>query len=180
MNQSINTVLHLDKRAEVGQVPNPSCDYGTNGVTFRQRRPWIRLRLFETKRYAAIVHVHVKHEGFDILADLKQLRRMLHALAPGHLRHMNESLDSGFQLDERAVVGQVLYGPTNLGVFFEHLKCKSLLARLFGFQDKLAGKNNIAAFAVELDDSAFDLFAPESIQVFYRSNINLRTREEST
>ena len=115
MNQSINTVLHLDKRAEVGQVPNPSCDYGTNGVTFRQRRPWIRLRLFETKRYAAIVHVHVKHEGFDILADLKQLRRMLHALAPGHLRHMNESLDSGFQLDERPVVGQVNHSPSNTG-----------------------------------------------------------------
>ena len=40
---------------------------------------------------------------------------MFHALAPGHLRNMNETLDTGLQLNEGAIVGQVDHLADNAG-----------------------------------------------------------------
>src|SRR5206468_7807352 len=79
---------------------------------------------------------------------------------------------------EHTIIGNVLHRTTDFGIFAEHLERIRFLARLLGFQDKLTGKNNVAAFAVELDNPAFDLFAPQRIEILYRPNINLRTREK--
>src|SRR5437763_11135111 len=40
-----------------------------------------------------------------MIANVHQLRRMLHALRPGHLADMNQALDALLQFNERAVVG---------------------------------------------------------------------------
>ena len=50
--------------------------------------------------------IHAEHHRFDAVADVEIFDGCLTALAPRHLGHVDEALDAGLQLDERAVVGQ--------------------------------------------------------------------------
>src|ERR1700746_3771626 len=51
--------------------------------------------------------MHVEHDSFNLIARLHHFRWMLHAPRPCHLADVNQTLDSGFQLDEGAVIGDV-------------------------------------------------------------------------
>ena len=44
VDKPIDSLFDFDERAEVGQIANTAGNHGTDGVTFRQSRPWIGLR----------------------------------------------------------------------------------------------------------------------------------------
>src|SRR5262245_47969781 len=69
VHQTIDTVLDLDKRAEVGQRAHFPGDPRANVVANRQRFPRIRTYLFETEAYTAAVGIGFEDDRFDILAD---------------------------------------------------------------------------------------------------------------
>src|SRR6202012_387186 len=48
--------------------------------------------------------VHIDYHAFDNVADVDQLRRMLHALRPSHLTDVDQAFNSLLQFDERTVV----------------------------------------------------------------------------
>ena len=50
--------------------------------------------------------IDAEHHRLDAVADVEDLRRVLDALAPRHLADVDQPLDAGLELDERAVVGQ--------------------------------------------------------------------------
>src|SRR4029079_3976358 len=68
--------------------------------------PRVRLDLLEAERDAAAARIDAQDHGLDQVALIEDLRRVLDALAPGHLGDVDQSLDARLELDERAVVGQ--------------------------------------------------------------------------
>ena len=67
--------------------------------------PRVALDLLETERNAAAPLIDAEHHRFDGVADVQDLRGVLDALAPRHLRDVDETFDARLELHERAVVG---------------------------------------------------------------------------
>src|ERR1700736_4676872 len=104
VDESVDTVFDLDESTEVGEVADAALDDGADGVLVLKLLPRILLELLHAERDAAVAGVDAENDGVDLVAGLDQLRRMLHALGPGHLGDVNQSLDSLFELDECTVV----------------------------------------------------------------------------
>ena len=69
VNKTIDSFFDFDKRAEIRQISHAAGDHGADRVSLCQRAPGIGLRLLETERDAAIVHVDIEDDGFDILCQ---------------------------------------------------------------------------------------------------------------
>ena len=61
----------------------------------------------------------------------------------------------------------------NFGAFLQGLERERLLACMLGFENELAGQNDVATLAIELDDAAFDFFSSERVEIFDRPNVDL-------
>src|SRR5215470_393864 len=105
VNQTVDTVLNLDERAEVGQVSHAAFNRSADWVFVMQCVPRIRGKLPHSQRDSSFLRNHVEHYAFDLITDVNQLRRMLHTLRPRHLADVDESFDTLLQLYERTVVG---------------------------------------------------------------------------
>ena len=76
------------------------------GYLLGQLVPRVALDLLQAERDAARAGIDAEHHRLDAVADVEDLRRVLDPLAPRHLADVDQPLDAGFELDERAVVGQ--------------------------------------------------------------------------
>ena len=98
--------LDLDERAELGQVADLAGDLGADRVLLGQLVPRVALDLLQAERNPPRARVDAQHHRLHRVADVEDLRRVLDALAPGHLADVDQSFDARLELDERAVVGQ--------------------------------------------------------------------------
>src|SRR6185295_4631917 len=89
------------------------------------------------------------------LADGQQLRRMLEPLGPGHFGYVNEPLDSRFDFDKGAVVGQTNHLPSDVRVLGKSLS--HALPRIG--QQLLVAKRDAFLFAVKLEHLDLNLVA---------------------
>ena len=105
MNQSVYARLYLDKRTERRQVANLTIDAGAHRVFHREDHPGILLGLFHSKRDFFFPRIDLQNHCFDRLTNGNNRRWMTHRARPTHLADVHQALDSGFQLDERPVVG---------------------------------------------------------------------------
>ena len=115
VDQSIDAVFDLDERAEVGQVAN---------AAFNRARPPGYLSCKLSHGFVAScrmpsemrrsVRIDAEHDAFHLVADIDQLRRMLHPLGPGHLADVDQAFDALLQLHERAVVGHADDAPADV------------------------------------------------------------------
>ena len=105
VDQAVDAVFDLDERAEVGEVADPAFDGRAHRILLVERVPGIGRQLPHTERNAPLLRVHVEHHAIDLIADVHQLRRMLHALGPGHLADVDQAFDALFEFNEGAVVG---------------------------------------------------------------------------
>ena len=82
------------------------------------------------------------------------------------------------QIDERAVVGEVLDCAGQHGLFMQVLQRLVALGGNLLFQDGLARNHDVAALLVELDDPYFDFLSLQRVQVAHRMHVDLRTWHE--
>src|SRR5260370_1779541 len=75
-----------------------------NLVALAERAPGIFLHLLHAQTDAPGLGINSEHDDFNRIAGADEFTRMLHALGPAHLRHVDQPFDSGFQLDKRAIV----------------------------------------------------------------------------
>ncbi len=113
MDQAVNAVLDFDKGTEVGEVADAPLDHRAGRVTIRQVLPRVLLQLLHAERDAAVVRVHAQDDGVDLVAGVDHLRRVLHALGPGHLGHVDQAFDALLELHKGAVVSHRKYPPAN-------------------------------------------------------------------
>ncbi len=105
VNQAVDAVFDFDECSEVGQIAYAAFDGHADREFLVQRVPRIGRQLPHAERNTALGRIHVDHDAIDRVADAHQLRRMLHALRPGHFADVDQAFDSLLQFDERSVVG---------------------------------------------------------------------------
>ena len=120
-----------------------------------QALPRIRLKLLQAQRNAAFLRVHVEHHGFHLVAHVHQLRRMLHALRPGHFADVDQAFDALFQFNECAVVGHADHAA---------MHARADRVALAGVQPRvgrqlLEAQRNPLLVAIELQNFYLDLIA---------------------
>ena len=106
MNQAVDPLFEPDEDAEVGDVADRATHLGADRVLLLDHAPRVRLDLLHAQRDLAVLLVDVEDHRLDLVADGDHLGRVLDPLGPGHLGDVDEALDAGLQLDERAVVGE--------------------------------------------------------------------------
>ena len=97
--------------------------------------------------------------------------------APAHVGDVQQAVQPA-QVDERAVVGQILHRPGQDAALFQGGECDCLLRVLLLFEDLLAADHDVAALLVQLDDPNFNLGADIAVEVAHRAHLNLRARQE--
>src|SRR5690242_7642941 len=105
VDQAVDAGLDFDECAEAGQVADLAGDPGAHRVLLRQGHPRILLGLLHAQGDLLFGFIHLEYHGFDRFADRDDLRRMPDVAGPAHLGDVDQALDTGLELHERAVVG---------------------------------------------------------------------------
>src|ERR1035438_1347907 len=121
-------------------------DMRPDRIAFGRIEPRVRRQLLEAKRNALLVFIELEHLHLDLVADVDQVAGMREA-SPAHVRDMKESVDSA-QINERAVVGEVLDRAGENGVFAKVLEVLGALRVLF-FLENLLGEDAILTGTVK-------------------------------
>jgi hypothetical protein len=103
---------------------------------------------------------------------------MLDAL-PSHVGDVQQAIDAT-QIDECAVIGEVLDDTFDLLAFLQRFQQSFTLGGVLCFQDAATGNDNVVALLVELDDLEFELFAFQVRGVAHWTNVDQRTWQERT
>src|SRR6266571_521069 len=113
-DEALDVVPQVDDHALVHQPQHAAAQFGAHRVGLADPEPRILLRLLQAQRDPLVLGVdvqdqhlplvHLEHHRLDRLADRHDLRRVPHVARPAHLGDVDQSLDPGLQLDERAVI----------------------------------------------------------------------------
>src|SRR6185437_528361 len=87
--------------ALVHEAGHRAAHIGAYGIRLTNAQPRIFGGLLEPQRDALVLGVDVEDYDIHGVALLDDLGRVLHALRPGHVRDVNESIDPRLDLDER-------------------------------------------------------------------------------
>src|SRR5213596_3355055 len=150
VDEPLDAGLQLDEGAVIGEA-----NHLATGLRARRERlldalPGVRRLLLVAERDAARLAVEVQHDHLDLVADLEDLRGMAHA-PPAHVGDVQEAIDAA-QVDEGAVVGDVLHGAREHHALGEHLERVLLLLLALLLEDGAAGEDDVAAAPVHLDN----------------------------
>src|ERR1019366_7560542 len=105
VDQAVDSVFDLDEGAEFGEVAHAAFDGRADRIFVVQGIPGIGRQLPHSERNSPFGRIDADHDAIYLIADVHQLRRMLHALRPRHFADMDQAFNALFQLDERAVIG---------------------------------------------------------------------------
>ena len=138
--------------------------------------PRIVQQLLHAERDAVGLVVDLDDLDLHLLADVEHLGRVIDA-PPGDVGDMQQAVDAA-EVDERAVVGDVLDHAVDDLTLFEILH--QLLALLGAglFQNGAAGDDDVAAAAVHLQDLERLRHVHQRADVADRTDVDLRARQE--
>ncbi len=105
MDKTINTLFNTDEDTKIGNIFNFSFNNRTNRIVIGNQIPWVRLKLFHTKRDPLGLSLDVEHHDFDLITDGNHLGWMTGFFRPGHFGYMNQALNTFFQFDKNTVIG---------------------------------------------------------------------------
>src|SRR5213594_1261017 len=176
VNEPFDTGLELDERAVVGEAHDLAVRLGAGGVRLLDTLPRVRRLLLVAERDAARLAVEVEDDHLDLVTDLEDLRGMADS-APAHVGHVQQPVDPT-EIDEGAVVRDVLHGAGEHHALGQHLERVLLLLLALLLEDRAAGEHHVAAAAIELDDLRPDRLAHHGGQVLHRPEVHLRARQE--
>ena len=176
MHQAFDALLQLDERAVVGDADHAAMHMRADRIALRGIEPRIGRELLEAQRHALLLAVELQHLHLDLVAHLHQVARMRQA-SPRHVGDVQQAVDAA-QVDERAVVGQVLHRAGQDRVLAQLLQRLGALLALLFFQQLLARDHDVAALLVQLDDADFEVGALQRIEIAHRAQIDLRSGQE--
>ncbi len=96
---------------------------------------------------------------------------------PGHVGDVQQTVDAA-QIDEGAVVGDVLDGALDDGAFGQGLEQLGALFTLREFDHGTTRQHDVVALAIELDDLEVHRLALEGRGVLDRAHVNQRAGQE--
>src|SRR5262249_739203 len=176
VDQAFDAGLELDERAVVGQAHDLARQARAHRVALDDVRPRVVHQLLVAQRHTLGRGVVLQHDDVDFLVDLEQLRRVRHA-PPRHVRDVQESVDAP-QIDERAIVGDVLDDAAEDLALGERVERVLLLLRVLLFAEHLPRHHHVAALLLHLDEAHAELLAAQRIQVTHGTDVDLRAGKE--
>ncbi len=178
MYQAFNALFQLSEAAVVGEVGNTSGDASAFWVTGFDSDPWIFTQLLEAQGNTIALAIVLQNLDIDLVANVDDFRRMLDTL-PGHVGDVQQAIDAT-QIDECAVIGEVLDDALDLLAFLQRFQQSFTLGGVLGFQDTATGNDNVVALLVQLDDLEFQLFAFQVRGIAHWTDVNQGTWQERT
>ena len=119
---------------------------------------------------------YFEDDHVDLVVDLEQLRRVRDA-APRHVGDVQQAIDPA-EIDERAVIGDVLDDAGEDFALGERVERVLLLLRVLLFEEHFAREHDVAALLVDLDDAHAQLLAAQGVEIANGANVDLRAGEE--
>ncbi|EGE57140.1 hypothetical protein RHECNPAF_470013 [Rhizobium etli CNPAF512] len=176
VDQAFDARLQLDECTVVGDIRDGTGNLLAFRILGLDAIPRIGLELLHAERDAVGFLVDADDLNLDLLADVQDFRRMVHA-APCHVGDVQQAVDAA-EVDERTVIGDVLDDAVNNLAFFEVLNdFRTLLGTGF-FQNRPARYDDVAAALVHLEDFEGLRVVHQWGNVADRADIDLRTRQE--
>ena len=174
VDQTFDARLQLHESAIIGDVGDPTVEFGADRIFQLDAFPRIGFQLFHAERDALSVGVEADHLNLNGLADLQGLARVIDP-APGDVGDVQQAVDAA-QIDKRAVVGDVFDHPLQDLTFLE---VGDQFRTRFGagfFQHGAARNDDVAAAAIHFQDLERLRRAQQRRDVTHRSNIDLTAR----
>ena len=171
VNQPLDPFFKGDEGAVVGEADDLAADPRTDLVFSLDGQPGIGHGLLESQGNFPLDAVVFQHHHVDLVADLDHLGRMVQP-PPGHVGDVQQTVKPA-QIDECAVIGDVLDDP------FEDLPFRQIgqgfLFQDFPvfFQEHPAGKDDVAALAVHLEDLELAGLADVPVQIAAGTDVDL-------
>src|SRR3989454_560826 len=176
VDETFHAGLELDERTVVGEAHDLAPRLGTGRVRLLDALPGVRRLLLVAERHTARFAVEVEDHDLDVVTDLEDLRGVADA-APAHVGHVQEPVDPT-EVDERAIVRNVLDGAREHHALGQHLERVLLLLLALLLEDRAAREHDVAAAAVELDDLGPNRLADHGGQILHRAQVHLGARQE--
>src|SRR6056297_680829 len=107
MDHAVDFAFETDEQTEFGDVLDLAFDFGSGGMGLGKDFPRVAHGLLEAKADTTLGAVDFEHHDFDLLRGGDDLAGMHVLLGPGHFRDVNETFDTGLQLNEGTVIGDV-------------------------------------------------------------------------
>src|SRR2546430_1285914 len=176
VDEPLDAGLQLDERTVIGEAHHLAAGLRARRERLLDALPRVRRLLLVAERDAARLAVEVQHDHLDLVTDLKDLRRVPHA-PPAHVGDVQEPVDAA-QVDERAVVRDVLHGAREHHALREDLERVLLLLFALLLEDGPSGKDDVATAPVQLDHLRADRLPDHRGEVLYGPEVHLRAGEE--
>ena len=176
VHQAFHPRLQLHEGAVVGDVGDAAGELGADRILGGHAFPRIGFQLLHAEADALGLRVEADDLHLDLLADLQRLGRVVDA-APGDVGDVQQPVHAA-QIDEGAVIGDVLHHAVEDLAFLQAL---DQLAALLGaglFQHGAAGHHDVAAGAVHLQDLERLRRAHQRADVAHRADIDLAAGQE--
>ena len=108
MQETFQAIFKFDEDAEVGDLGDGSLDNHSRAIcTWNRFNPRIFRQLLDAKTNALLLLIDFDDHALDLVALLKGFVWMRDFLGPRHVRDVQQSVDASFDLDERAIVGEI-------------------------------------------------------------------------
>ena len=176
MDQALDAGLELHERAVVGDVGDAALELGAEREFGLDALPRIVQQLLHAERDAVGLVVDLDDLDLHLLADVEHLGRVIDA-TPRDVGDVQQAVDAA-EVDERAVVGDVLHHAVDDLALFEVLH--QLLALLGAglFQNRAARHHDVAAAAIHLQDLERLIDVHQRRDVADRPDVDLGARQE--
>src|ERR1700693_1439037 len=178
VHQTLDAILDLDEGAVVGNVRDLAEHTRVGRIAPRDVFPRIRAELLQAQRYARALAIEFEDADVDLIPDLHDLGGMLDAL-PRHVGDVQQPVYAA-EVDECAVVGQVLDRAAHHGSFLQVVHERSALGREFLLHDRAPRHHDVVALLVELDDLELERLALQVGRIPDRTHIHQRARQKGT
>ncbi len=157
VHQAFHTLFDFGKAAVVGEVGNRGHDPGTFRITTGDGYPRIVAQLLHTQAHPILFPVELEDLHVHLVTDANHLGRMTDT-APGHIGDVQQTVHTA-QIDERAVVCEVLDDAFDRLAFLKLRQQRFALHTVFFFEYRAAGNDYVIALLVEFDDLEFQRLA---------------------
>ena len=176
VDEPFDARLELDERAVVGEADDLAAHARADRVALHHVRPRVGDELLVAERDALGRRVVLEHDHVDLVVHLEELGRMPDA-APRHVGDVEQAVDAA-EVDERAVVGDVLDDALEHLALGERLERVLLLLGVLLLEERLARQHDVAALLVDLDDAHAQFLAAQRVEIAHRTHVDLRAGQE--
>src|SRR5271156_2924718 len=176
VHEPFHAGFDLHERAVIRDAYDFSLYSRAHRETFGYGCPRIRQKLLASQGDALFFFIKLQDLYFDFIARFDDGRGVRHA-SPNEVAHVEQPVHSA-EIHEHAVVGYVFYTAGNNRTFRQGRHQFIALGFLLFFENRAPAYDHVAAFTIQLEDADVDITILPSIQVVYRPQFDLRSRQE--